>query len=181
MCRPNTYRRRMNGNTSDHPQTPDPPSRQLGVSEAAAGPSPEGSMRSWEAPAARGGTLGARRRSGSRRPSQYLLSWAAPVCTVITMRRPYFTSLAVLLVPRRNHCQRHRCFCFFCFCCGHWAAQACAIYGAAPLTRRLLLAKLRAAPSRIDEPQFPRLLLELPGDLCPRNVHPSTCELAVSS
>ena len=81
-------------------------------------------MRSWEAPAARGGTLGARRRSGSRRPSQYLLSWAAPVCTVITMRRPYFTSLAVLLVPRRNHSQRHKYFCFFCFCCVHWAAQA---------------------------------------------------------
>ena len=37
-----------------------------------------------------------------------------------------------------------------------------ALHGAVELTRHLLLAKLRAAPSRIDEPQFPRLPLELP-------------------
>ena len=41
------HRRRMNGNISDHPLTPDPPSRQLSVSEAATGPSPEGSERDW--------------------------------------------------------------------------------------------------------------------------------------
>ena len=41
------HRRRMNGNISDHPLTPDPPSRQLSLSEAATGPSPEGSERDW--------------------------------------------------------------------------------------------------------------------------------------
>ena len=58
--------------------------------------------------------------------SQYFfLSWAAPVfhltnCTVITMRRPYFTSLAVLVVPRRNDYQRSRRG-YFCFRCAHWS------------------------------------------------------------
>ena len=162
--------------TSDHPQTPDPPSRQLGVSEAAAGPSPEGSMRSWEAPAARGGTLGARRRSGSRRPSQ-------PVSLVLGGARMYgdHDAAPVFHLTSGAACAPQKSLpalplltpvLFF-------GPILRPLHGAAELTRRLLHAKLRAAPSRIDEPQFPPLPLELPRDPRPRCVHPSsTCELA---
>ena len=55
-----------------------------------------------------------------------------------------------------------------------------ALDGAAHATRRLVPTKLRAMPSRIDEPQLPRALLELPRDLIlPRLVHPSTRELTL--